>query len=256
MKGPIFGTLLVRDEEDIIEECLEHHFANGIERMIVTDNGSIDKTKEIVASYSRVIEIIDEPSKDFQQDVWVTRMARRAYRLGAAWVLNIDADEFWYGAKLLNNVQEDVTEIRVNHLYNHVPTTDISSFSREKFPYYTKPATRGKTIHRASPDVQVALGNHRIKGLQGKRIHDPTGFFIHHYPVRSLAQFTKKCRNAGSLDNGMAKSSKSPWAALWNAYKTETVVEYYTAQLYTPEHIKEALAKGELFDEQTSGLEA
>ena len=35
-------TLLVRDEEDIVRENLDFHLAQGVDEVIVTDNGSED----------------------------------------------------------------------------------------------------------------------------------------------------------------------------------------------------------------------
>ena len=43
-------TLLVRDERDAIRANLEYHLAQGADLAIVTDNGSVDETQEIVTS--------------------------------------------------------------------------------------------------------------------------------------------------------------------------------------------------------------
>ena len=37
-------TLLVRDEQDIVRETLDFHLAQGVDLVIVTDNGSEDAT--------------------------------------------------------------------------------------------------------------------------------------------------------------------------------------------------------------------
>ena len=44
-------TLLLRDEEDIVRENLDFHLAQGVDRVIVTDNGSEDGTVEILREY-------------------------------------------------------------------------------------------------------------------------------------------------------------------------------------------------------------
>ena len=73
-------TLLVRDEEDILRENLDFHLAQGVDEMIVTDNGSVDSTVEILREYEArgVVHVLLEPTDDYSQWRWVTRMARSA----------------------------------------------------------------------------------------------------------------------------------------------------------------------------------
>ncbi|MGO2110659.1 MAG: glycosyltransferase family 2 protein, partial [Pseudoclavibacter sp.] len=91
-------TLMVKNERDIVAAMIEHHLAQGIEHIIVTDNGSDDGTRAVLADYaaSAPVTVLDEARDDFPQAEVVTGMARRAYfEHGATWVLNSDADEFW-----------------------------------------------------------------------------------------------------------------------------------------------------------------
>src|SRR3954466_6004641 len=92
-------TLLVRDEQDIVADNLDFHLAQGVDEVIVTDNGSEDATLEILRPYEErgAVRAISEPSDDSSQGRWVTRMARmEAADLGADWVINNDAHEFWW----------------------------------------------------------------------------------------------------------------------------------------------------------------
>jgi len=91
-------SILVRDEADIIEDNIRHHAASGVSSFIVTDNGSVDGTRELLEGLSKEfnLTIIDEESMTIDQDLWVTRMATMLRAKGDVdWVINNDADEFW-----------------------------------------------------------------------------------------------------------------------------------------------------------------
>ena len=98
-------TLLARDEIDVVDSWLAFHLNAGVDLVIATDNRSQDGTTEVLEEYARSgqVRLIREPGEDLRQDEWVTRMARlAATEYGADWVINSDADEFWWprGASL------------------------------------------------------------------------------------------------------------------------------------------------------------
>src|SRR2546421_6491749 len=92
-------TLLVRDEEELLPINLDYHLRQGVDFILVTDHGSTDATPEILDEYvargvARGLRVDDEA---YDQRSWVTRMARlAAVEHGADWVINNDADEFWW----------------------------------------------------------------------------------------------------------------------------------------------------------------
>ena len=94
-------TLLCRDEADILESMLRFHLDQGVALIIATDNGSVDGSLSVLQRYERMgkLRLIQEPDHSHDQAVWVTRMARMAADLGADWVINSDADEFWWPAQ-------------------------------------------------------------------------------------------------------------------------------------------------------------
>ena len=94
-------TLLVRDEQDILRENIEFHKSQGVDFFIATDNRSTDDTTKILKEYESlgILKYIYE-EKDYNQAPWVTHMARMAYTVyGADWIINNDADEFWWPQK-------------------------------------------------------------------------------------------------------------------------------------------------------------
>ena len=93
-------TLLVKDEETLLEHNLRFHHAMGVDGFIITDNNSTDATPAIIERYRQmgwVLAVIHETGTDYRQKQWVDRMIDVARREFAAdWIINADGDEFWY----------------------------------------------------------------------------------------------------------------------------------------------------------------
>ncbi len=77
-------TLLCRDEADILESMLRFHLAQGVDRIIATDNGSVDGSLEVLQRFERrgQLTLLQEAEHTHDQAVWVTRMARLAAASG------------------------------------------------------------------------------------------------------------------------------------------------------------------------------
>ena len=89
--------MTVRNEQHIIASSIGHLLATlGVNRIYVVDNGSTDRTpdilRQIAGGTSRVV--VDSHISDFRQGDIFTALARRALSDGMKWVLPTDADEF------------------------------------------------------------------------------------------------------------------------------------------------------------------
>src|SRR3954469_7219290 len=95
----IIMTLYVWNEEDVIESNIDYHQEQGVDFFIITDNMPVDSNFDRLRRYERagLAHLIREPADDHPQTRCVTHMARLACTdYGADWVINNDADEFWW----------------------------------------------------------------------------------------------------------------------------------------------------------------
>lgn len=208
-------TLLVRDEADLVDAWLRYHLARNVDLVIATDHRSVDGTSDILRSYERDgrAVVIRENGEVLHQAEWVTRMARlAATEYGADWVINSDADEFWWPrgasiAELLGDVPARFGVVRglmrqfvlrpgeepfsERMTVRARPTADLSS------PYHAQV----KVAHRGAADVVVGGGNHDVEGRGLRLIREWFPFEVLHFPIRSARQLEDKfARRATSPD--------------------------------------------------------
>jgi len=237
-------TLLVRDEEDIVADNLDFHLAQGVDEVIVTDNGSVDGTLEILRSYEArgLVRIIVEPTDDYSQGRWVTRMARlAATEHDADWVINNDADEFWWPrTESLRSVFEGLggnVGAVVGHRTNFVPRPEdgrpywerMTLRERESLNPVGKPLPP-KLAHRAHPEIVVVQGNHRIKGPDIGSELDDGSIEILHFPMRSYSQFENKIVKGGrayARNKELPTKTGRTWRRLYETWEQGGLPAHY-----------------------------
>ena len=211
-------TLLAKNEADVIDANIAYHLGAGVDLVVATDNGSTDGTLEILERYESegVLHLIREPSTDFRQGEWVTRMARLAADRGADWVINADADEFWWPRA--GNLKEVLERLPERYGIVHgvwrpfVARPDDGSHFAERMtvrlsmqaaindptnPF--RPAR--KAMHRAHPNVRVRDGNHDVEGTPLVKLQGWYPLEVFHLPLRSRAQVETKY--AGGARRGL-----------------------------------------------------
>ncbi len=240
----IVMTLLVRDERDIIRYNLDYHLARGVDFFLVMDHCSTDGTPAILDEYRRagVAEVFTQTDPGYHQGQWVTWMARRAAaRYGAEWVINNDADEFWWPEEgdlksVLAQVPESCGSVSVVR-HNFPPTANTHGDFLERMVCRDTASTNslneslpGKACHRGHPQVVVSQGNHwaRVPGLE--RCFDDVGMEILHFPVRSLQQIENKIALGGrayEMSSGLDKDLGHSWRSLYETLKRGGLEDYY-----------------------------
>ena len=208
-------TLLARDEIDVVDSWLAFHLNAGVDVVIATDNRSQDGTTEVLEEYARSgqVHLIREPGEDLRQDEWVTRMARlAATEYGADWVINSDADEFWWprGASLAEVLAAVPPRygtvgafLRVfcprpgeEHFAERM-TVRFSALAPINDPASLYKPIR-KIIHRGHPEIRLTRGNHALVDSPFAPLRGWFPVECLHFPLRTLAQCEHKAQLQGA----------------------------------------------------------
>lgn len=243
----VFMTLLVKNEEDILEENLLFHKAMGIDGFIVTDNNSTDKTPEILRKYERlgwIKEIIIEKGNNYDQEVWVDRMIVSARdRFKADWVINADADEFWYTSlgnlkkEFSNNTANIVVcplkcvvpcERTKNWQWEYVvekPLDIPEKYGLSKYSIFCRQIS--KVAHRTQGYKRIYPGNHWVD-MEIEKVTKKSNIAIYHYTIRGYQYYLNKVINGGkALENNPNQSFGQHWRYLYRLYLDGKLPEEY-----------------------------
>jgi len=259
-------TLLVRDEEDVLRANLEFHLAQGVDFFIVTDNKSEDSTPDIVREYesSGLAKYIFEGDDDYNQTAWVSRMARMAAtEYSADWVINNDADEFWWPSQ--GNLHstfagiEQPGNILVAERHDFVPLVEERDEFYRDMVYRKRFSTNAKgkplppkVAHRGHPDVTVAQGNHWAEGIGEPHLVQNL-IDIFHFPVRSYAQVTNKIIKGGQAyerNKSFGANVGGTWKMLYKEYQRNQLIPYYRKQSFSARQIEQGVLEGELIPDR------
>ncbi len=200
--GEIWAVTMVKNEADIIEETLRALISQGVDQIIVADNGSDDETPAILDRLSAELPmlVLRDPIVAYWQGDKMSTLSRLATSMGAAWIVPFDADEHWYGtdgrtvADVLHNTDAVVVRAQC-FLYLTIEETGAQTFA-ERFPYrFTAPSGAVKVAFRANWLVRLWPGNHGVT-VPGRDAID--GLRIAHYSLRTPEQVLRKARDGAA----------------------------------------------------------
>ncbi len=256
-------TLVVRNEEELLEANLDFHFAQGVDFALVTDHDSTDGTPGILERYARAglvrVFIDREPGHD--QARRVTRMARiAAVEHGADWVINNDADEFWWPRigslrDVFVAIPSEYGQVEVRRS-NFVPRPvdgqpffrrmlyrEAQSFNPSALPLESKVA------HRGDPDIAIAAGNHRLltNGLRPLPATELELVEIFHMPMRSYDQFERKVVQIGEGYEKLRDRQDGDGRdqlMLLEIYRAGGLRDYFEAHVLSQVELDQAVSEG------------
>jgi hypothetical protein len=219
-------TVLVKNEEKVLEKHLKFHKAMGVDGFIITNHNSSDKTSAIINKYYKlgwVKEVINETCPEHRQADFVDRMiiiARDKYK--ADWIINADADELWYSnggniKNLLSKVTQNVVKVNV---YNVIPIDEDDIFMNDHViigrpdshfalpPFSLYEPQIPKVIHRALGYRKITNGNHSV-AMSRKSTLFPDDICIFHYSLRGVEHFESKMINGGETVKKLREENKT-----------------------------------------------
>ncbi|MFV1917629.1 MAG: glycosyltransferase, partial [Patescibacteria group bacterium] len=101
MKIDISGIIITKNEEKRIDECSKS--LSFVDEIIVVDNGSTDKTVDIVKRYGA--KIVEQTAGNFSQ-----LRNKGAKKAKGKWLLYVDADE-----RVTPRLRKEIVSLVTNH---------------------------------------------------------------------------------------------------------------------------------------------
>jgi len=205
----IIGMIPVYNDEDIIEEVLEHLLSQGLE-LVVLDNGSTDTTYEKCRKYAERGQIKLESFKTKTYDQHWGLIIRALYDMALGqkpdWVVRIDSDEFLEsgikGMTLKDRIiQADIEgynliQFNVFDFFMTDNDNENAKSIKEKMLYYTYKNDFNYRAWKFSLAINVEWTSHLPIFPEGKKYKiSPKKMVLRHYPFRSKQQAEKKIRD-------------------------------------------------------------
>ena len=265
-------TLLARDEADVVEEWLRFHLNAGADFVVATDNRSQDGTTDVLERYAREghVHLIREEGEDLRQNEWVTRMARLAATdFGADWVINSDADEFWWprGAPLRDMLAAVPPRYgTVGAFLRMFPPRPIlraepdlggeGSFAERMTVRFSALAPINdpaslykpirKVIHRGHPQIRVTRGNHALVDSPFDPLRGWFPIEVFHFPLRSPEQCAHKAKLQGEAFQRIERAPTAYHANMFAALESGTIRDYYDALVVADDEVERGVESGRL----------
>lgn len=181
-------SLVCKDEEDKIKLWLKNHYKD-VDEICILDNGSTDKTKEIIRNF-------EDPDKKIKlwelnyphipyDDSWVEWIPRTVafWMCSHEWILSIDADEFLEDGwkQKLENIKADAA-----YSFYHMPFwSDFKTvrLSHNKDPGKWLGSMKGYLIKNDKIKLRWNVQNHHCYPIwDGKELNFiQTGVRLFHY---------------------------------------------------------------------------
>ena len=215
---------MVKNEADIVGQTIDHLRRQGVDGVLVVDNGSTDGTRELLSDkVDRELLFVGvdrEPA--YFQAAKMQYLARWATRQGADWIVPFDADEWWFGpdGTLAETLRASPAPIATAIIHNVFPAPgSTGSTAATDWQVDTDAARLEKVAYRAHRFAALHHGNHGVS--RPGRVSRPLR--ILHVPWRTEQQFRSKIANGAAALRLTGPRAAGPGADHWRDLDGESV---------------------------------
>jgi hypothetical protein len=211
-----------------------------------------------------VLHLLREDGDDMRQSEWVSRMARlAATEFGADWVLNADADEFWWPqagslVDVLAAVPDRYGVVRGcwRHFLPLASADPVAPFFERMVVRMCVPAHPGdkttifhahqKVAHRADPEVVLEAGNHSVVGDRLAPLRGWHPIEVLHFSLRSLEQLERKAVRDWHSWTASEHGPTLHHVLVYDAHRDGRLAEYFASFVVTEDQLARGVADGTL----------
>jgi Glycosyl transferase family 2 len=260
-------TLLVRDEVDIVDAQIAFHLNAGVDFVLALDHGSSDGTTDVLETYAAAGYLRRIPkSGPLREIAWRTGLARlAAVEYVADWVINADADQFWWPR--VGTLPEALVAVPARYGL-------ITSFDRVFVPrpydglHFAERMTLRlapnapinapqstyrplpRVLHRGDPGIEVSRGSHTVTGTRLVPLPGWSPIEVLHFPWRSPEQMTRKANHMWHAFSSGSRAPAEYHAAAERAVRRGAQADHYRGLVVEAEAAERGIVLG-LLDRDT-----
>ena len=257
---------MIRNEADLVRLNVLYHLSLGVDRILVVDNGSTDGTEGLLKQLSEKDHRVRWSHDDgpFLPSWVMTGLARQAFGEGADWVLPVDADEFWHAPggdfrRVLETSGAGVLQARTVNFIQHREQEKSEAGAllymtrRAESPVgphghaqdlvesgeiaFVEKAYPTKCLARASEEIYIETGHHRIDGADGPTERTDEIVCLH-APIRSRDALAERIRSSARAAEAGRKSGQGRNRRRLAELNNEAAIEReWAANSYEDDHL-------------------